>query len=163
MLLLRAFSSRTTTELHEALGPRAEAVAPRLEALLKILFEHRATLDIQTRGEHPVRVTYERAAALYNALREPIDLPDESFVATARLVGAYFDTKDFKLRLDETWRGKRVIHGKYREGIAPEVEKFVNQKVLAEVSATEERRGAHGLTVNYTLTSVREPPHLPFE
>ncbi len=159
-LLMRALRSQTTHELLEALGSKGKDVAPRLEALLKLLFEHRATLDLQTPQERPIRVTYKRAAALYNALREPFDLPNERFTALARLEGAYFDTRDFKLRLDSAWKKKTVVHGKFPEDLADAVEAFVNRDVLAEVEVVQARKGAHEANYSYTLVSVREPPQL---
>jgi hypothetical protein len=159
-LLMRALGSQTTQELLDALGSKASDVAPRLEALLKLLFEHRATLDLQTPQARPIRVTYERAAALYNALREPFAQRNEHFTALARLEGAYFDTRDFKLRLDSAWRRKTVILGKFPEEIAAAVEAFVNRDVLAEVQVAQARKGAHEASFTYTLVSIREPPQL---
>lgn len=160
-LLMQVLSSRTTHDLFRNLGSKGRTASPRLETLLRLLFEHKATLDIQTPHERPIRVTYERAAALYHALREPMDKADQSFMQLGHLVGAFFDTRQFRLRLSEPWNRKRVIEGRFGDSLRNKVHEFLNGEVLAEVAVEEGGMGAHGSRPSYTLVSLREPPRLP--
>lgn len=161
--LLSAFASLDIETLLKVLSGVDESLAVRLEELLHLLVEYRATLDMQiSRDARPIRVRPERAYALYSALREPTTLPRRSFPAAGRLVGATADTRDFKLRLREPWNRKVVIEGKFLEGLEPEIERLFNREVLADVVYDEIRRGVRGADYRFTLEGLQASPRLPF-
>lgn len=156
-LLKRVLASRDVETLLALLKNADEALAKALESLLKLLYENRATIDLQTPRSPPIRVVPERAMALYTTLREQSVLSPDHVTLPGRLVGAISDTRDFKLRLDEQWRGRRVIEGKFAEDLGPAVERFFNQQVMAGLAFVEERRGVRSPHFNFTLESLRAP------
>lgn len=150
-------ASRDGGVLSRLLKGSDDALVPRLEELLKLLFEHGATLDMQTPGAEPIRIASERAAALYAYIRSTEAIPPQHFTAAGRLVGAFSDTRDFKLRLDDPWRGKKVIEGKYPPELETPVERFFNQQVVAQVAFEEERRNVKASRFKFTLDGLDSP------
>ncbi len=137
-----------------------EQLATRLEELLKLLFENDATLDLQTPNSPPIRVVPKRAQALYSSLRAQSALAPERFTRAGKLVGAFLDTRDFKLRLDDPWRRKNVIEGKFVPGLRPAIEQLFNQEVMAGVMVEGEHLGIRPPRLKFTLETL-DAPHLP--
>jgi hypothetical protein len=139
-------------------GSASDSLASGLEELLKLLVESRATLDLQTPGERPTRVVPEQALALYGALRTASELPSERVTRICQLVGAIADTRDFKVRLAEPWRGRRVLEGKFVPDLGSAVEQFFNRHVLARILVEGERRGIREPQWKFTLESLQAAP-----
>lgn len=155
--LAMILSAPDTEAVRKQLLHRVDDLLKHLEAFLSVLFENNATLHLQTPRAKPIRVDPNRAFSLYTAIRDTSHLPTQHFVRAAHLVGAYFDTHDFKLRLEEPWRNKTVIEGKFVPGLAKELEEFVNRPVLATVAVEEDRSPVKRSSYTFTLEAVRGP------
>jgi hypothetical protein len=162
--LARALASPSAHALLETLRGIDDSLAVRFEALLKRLAESKVVLDFQTPArKRPLRVGPERATALYAVLRSPVELEPYRFTAIGRLVGAISDTKDFKLRLESPWQGRRVIEGKFKDGLERDMEQLWNKNVRADIYALEERRGVRTTSYKYRLEGIHPASTLPFE
>lgn len=161
--LARALASEDAAALVEVLRGIHEPLAVRFEAMLKRLVESKVVLDLQTtHTERPLRLGPERAAAIYHTLREPVDLAPARFTPLGKLVGAIADTRDFKLRLKSAWNGKRIIEGKFDEGLELAMEQLWNKDVQATIRAQEERRGVRTTHYRFWLEDIQPTPTLPF-
>ncbi|MEJ7788203.1 MAG: hypothetical protein WKF96_25675 [Solirubrobacteraceae bacterium] len=160
--LLNALASTDLESLIKALAGVDESLVVRLEELLKLLFGYAAIIDMQTPGSKPTRIVPARSHALYRALREPTEQPPRGFVAAGRLVGAIADTRDFKLRLDDVWKGRRVLEGKFQDGLEVQMETLWNKEVRASITYEELRRGVRPPDYRFHLDDLQAAPSLPF-